>query len=123
MCIAPPPVQPLLSRQDWVYPHVYGAASSSSPKIPLTLGLCPCVWGHQRDRQVGGNISGSIPMCMGPPVAIGVLRKCRTVYPHVYGATAEEQHGDDQKINLSACRCGQRWGGVEGDPSGGSTRK
>src|SRR5690625_7173810 len=95
MCMGPPPVQPLLSKQDWVYPHVYGATSSSSPKIPLTLGLSPCVWGHQRDRQVGGNISGSIPMCMGPPETSRMVRKYRRVYRHVYGATGDGERGED----------------------------
>src|SRR5690625_4505212 len=108
MCMGPPPVPPRLSHHARVCPHVYAGTAPCSPSPPVSVCLSPCVWGHHRDRQVGGNMPGSIPMCMGPPLSIRILRKCRRVYPHVYGATTQEEHGNDQKMGLSPCVWGHR---------------
>src|SRR5690625_6559799 len=42
-------------------------------------------------------------MCMGPPKRAGNLHPDLRVYPHVYGATTPEEHGNDQKMGLSPC--------------------
>src|SRR5690625_7420272 len=49
-----------------------------------TGGLSPCVWGHQKGRGIYIRISGSIPMCMGPPPQKNTLMIKKWVYPHVY---------------------------------------
>src|SRR5690625_5397461 len=50
-----------------------------------TGGLSPCVWGHQKGRGIYIRISGSIPMCMGPPPQKNTVMIKKWVYPHVYG--------------------------------------
>src|SRR5690625_7546698 len=42
-------------------------------------------------------------MCMGPPNSGGTISIGSGVYPHVYGATTPEEHGNDQKMGLSPC--------------------
>src|SRR5690625_7827190 len=70
-----------------VDPHVYGATLRIAPVDYATLGLSPCVWGHPVVHTTNATISGSIPMCMGPPKSTAVLKAQIRVYPHVYGAT------------------------------------
>src|SRR5690625_1384644 len=70
-----------------VDPHVYGATLRIAPVDYATLGLSPCVWGHPVVHTTNATISGSIPMCMGPPKSTAVLNAQIRVYPHVYGAT------------------------------------
>src|SRR5690625_6213788 len=101
MCMGPPCSSYRISNCTWVYPHVYGATSSSSPKIPLTLGLSPCVWGHLLFLLESFVSSGSIPMCMGPPYIYLNTAIRPGVYPHVYGATAADPHPKHKAQGLS----------------------
>src|SRR5690625_2910943 len=119
MCMGPP-LAPYDRRGLWrVYPHVYGATNASFSSTFRPEGLSPCVWGHHtcpHSRRVG---FGSIPMCMGPPASIRILRKCRRVYPHVYGATTSIQSSMGMGQGLSPCVWGHHiendaWTGNKG---------
>src|SRR5690625_6641494 len=52
-------------------------------------GLSPCVWGHRSQAFDQLVFSGSIPMCMGPPIVPLNEPTFTGVYPHVYGVTFE----------------------------------
>ena len=71
----------------WVYPHVCGATQSLFYSVFLFLGLSPRVWGNPSCHACAFVISGSIPTCVGQPLAVLAGPAARTVYPHVCGAT------------------------------------
>src|SRR5690625_993252 len=103
MCMGPP-----LAHYDrrglWrVYPHVYGATDACFSSAFGAEGLSPCVWCHHTCPHSRRLCFGSIPMCMGPPASIRILRKCRRVYPHVYGATTSIQSSMGMGQGLSPC--------------------
>src|SRR5690625_3616390 len=68
-----------------------------------TGGLSPCVWGHQKGRGIYIRISGSIPMCMGPPPQKNTVMIKKWVYPHVYGATDMPAAPSLTNLGLSPC--------------------
>src|SRR5690625_7574192 len=91
-----------------VDPHVYGATLRIAPVDYATLGLSPCVWGHPVVHTTNATISGSIPMCMGPPKSTAVLKAQIRVYPHVYGATQMGATLIPGTMGLSPCVWGHR---------------
>src|SRR5690625_6911825 len=91
-----------------VDPHVYGATLRIAPVDYATLGLSPCVWGHPVVHTTNATISGSIPMCMGPPKSTAVLKAQIRVYPHVYGATQLGATLIPGTMGLSPCVWGHR---------------
>src|SRR5690625_7870267 len=68
-----------------------------------TGGLSPCVWGHQKGRGIYIRISGSIPMCMGPPPQKNTVMVKKWVYPHVYGGTVLAEPVRKRCMGLSPC--------------------
>src|SRR5690625_7440135 len=66
-------------------------------------GLSPCVWGHRSQAFDQLVFSGSIPMCMGPPIVPVTEPTFTGVYPHVYGATFEMLNGPATTSGLSPC--------------------
>src|SRR5690625_5324181 len=119
MCMGPPAYLCLHIERNWVYPHVYGATFLWGGAPEGFEGLSPCVWGHPLRPRKFGNPGGSIPMCMGPPASIRILRKCRRVYPHVYGATTSIQSSMGMGQGLSPCVWGHHiendaWTGNKG---------
>src|SRR5690625_2256473 len=103
MCMGPPRRYHEQATRFWVYPHVYGATWKVRSGGMVVKGLSPCVWGHRNEAANLLHDRGSIPMCMGPPKRAGNLHPDLRVYPHVYGATTPEEHGNDQKMGLSPC--------------------
>src|SRR5690554_1987009 len=87
MCMGPPFCFNTTIITTGVYPHVYGATCLRLGRRFPGGGLSPCVWGHHRCQIHRTRPSGSIPMCMGPPINSALQVASGQVYPHVYGAT------------------------------------
>src|SRR5690625_3140018 len=119
MCMGPPPPVRILRDCRRVSPLVYGASTACLSPTSRPAGLSPGVWGHRPCPQSSRLGCGSIPMCMGPPASIRILRKCRRVYPHVYGATTSIQSSMGMGQGLSPCVWGHHiendaWTGNKG---------
>src|SRR5690625_5638668 len=71
-------------------------------------GLSPCVWGHRSQAFDQLVFSGSIPMCMGPPIVPVTEPTFTGVYPHVYGATFEILTAPASTSGLSPCVWGHQ---------------
>src|SRR5690625_8045184 len=108
MCMGPPYRLDLIPQWFWVYPHVYGATKYVMDLRYRVRGLSPCVWGHPKSIAINPLCSGSIPMCMGPPLFTSWTSRPRGVYPHVYGATATGASRKQLHGGLSTCGDGHR---------------
>src|SRR5690625_7611539 len=91
-----------------IYTHLYGATIITKAINTAQTGLAPYVWGHQVVQTTNAKISGSIPMCMGPPTTTAVLKAQIRVYPHVYGATQMGATLIPGTMGLSPCVWGHR---------------
>src|SRR5690625_5836452 len=105
MCMGPPRLFINEANAVRVYPHVYGATTSFIVVGRGSRGLSPCVWGHQKGRGIYIRISGSIPMCMGPPFSHRYTFSMHGVYPLVYGATSSALSFRSVAAGLSTCAC------------------
>src|SRR5690625_6459116 len=103
MCMGPPETSCCRLIQEWVYPHVYGATMKSFIETLPEPGLSPCVWGHLAQFYHDKSNRGSIPMCMGPPLIISIIKIALRVYPHVYGATQSRPLRGILLLGLSPC--------------------
>src|SRR5690625_7011754 len=93
MCMGPPRSWLTPLQRPRVYPHVYGATCKFQKSKPYMEGLSPCVWGHRSQASDQLVFSGSIPMCMGPPIVPVTKPTFTGVYLHVYMATYEIMTG------------------------------
>src|SRR5690625_7916719 len=100
MCMGPPTCTCSQCRVLWVYPHVYGATTSSATTVIISLGLSPCVWGHLKVKYGDNEFRGSIPMCMGPPSTLRRPPQQLGVYPHVYAATRNRHSSRSSRLEL-----------------------
>src|SRR5690625_3273092 len=109
MCMGPPRSWLARLSRARVYPHVYGATCKFQKSKPYMEGLSPCVWGHRSQAFDQLVFSGSIPMCMGPPIVPVTDPTFTGVYPHVYGATFDTLNGAACTSGLSPCVWGHLW--------------
>src|SRR5690625_7897653 len=108
MCMGPPLLLIILYCHTRVYPHVYGATIHRPNSNDTGQGLSPCVWGHPVYLASVQNVSGSIPMCMGPPLLLLLFYLKPWVYPHVYGATESNRTETPHERGLSPAVWGHR---------------
>ena len=87
-CVGQPPCAFCLCVVAWVYPHVCGATYHAMAASSSSAGLSPRVWGNPPPGVNEFALSGSIPTCVGQPLAWTLPRRRLLVYPHVCGATA-----------------------------------
>ena len=120
MCMGPPKITQLTRPHAWVYPHVYGATPHPAGLQSLPAGLSPCVWGHRNRLNRIALYRGSIPMCMGPPLIISIIKIALRVYPHVYGAIGVLPVKPAKIAGLSPCVWGHHEAFAFTQGSGGS---
>ena len=100
-CVGQPDTQLMFHLRDEVYPHVCGAACTSSVVTPSGKGLSPRVWGSLVSTLLDTSPPRSIPTCVGQPGAEYHLWRPAEVYPHVCGAATHWCHHSRRKHGLS----------------------
>ena len=73
-----------------VYPRVYGGTFRTRSMANPAQGLSPRVRGNRAAARLPRLQKGSIPACTGEPRSAPGWAPKRTVYPRVYGGTAED---------------------------------
>src|SRR5690625_7811926 len=92
MCMGPPLCELDNPIRRGVYPHVYGATYLWAARCTEVEGLSPCVWGHRGRKKPTMQNTGSIPMCMGPPITSTAYIAPWRVDPPSYWATQRVVH-------------------------------
>ena len=100
-CVGQPSCRQSRPQSLEVYPHVCGATAAQQAFDKAEEGLSPRVWGNQEGEDEERRKARSIPTCVGQPIHRAITQPMRGVYPHVCGATEEQQRADVTTTGLS----------------------
>ena len=108
-CVGQPPHATCPAIPAAVYPHVCGAAFRRRYGRCSPPGLSPRVWGSPGQLAQPASLCGSIPTCVGQPLAVPSHDAMNTVYPHVCGAANNMMYSYKENKGLSP----RVWGSPE----------
>ena len=90
-CVGQPVRLCSVHHGEWAYPHVCGATVDNRAGLPSQSGLSPRVWGNRLILLYPLRCSRPIPTCVGQPWQSSIFILNNEAYPHVCGATSNNQ--------------------------------